>query len=351
MPTIWSGSRHCTNNSERVGTALGVCAEGRSVSVRLRDGIEVTLSDETRVVCDASQPDGDVNIVSHAHADHIPREEATAVCSPLTAALVRARQEVPLNRERDPRVELRPAGHVAGSRAALITDPDGTRYLYTGDVCTRSRLYLEGFDPPSADVLILEATYGESAYVFPDHATVAEDIRTWLAETHRPVLLFGYALGRAQKLQLLAEPVRDRIFTTPAVTAVNEVVADHQDVTFPAQPFEDEVTLDGGDALVLPMTTTRMDWIDALREEVDALTAGFSGWAVEDSFRYRGGYDVTFPLSDHCDYRELEGLVEAVDPEHVYTQHGAAGSLATALTRAGYEATALMKNQTALEDF
>lgn len=321
------------------------------MSVRLRDGIEVTLSDGTRVVCDANQPDGDVNVVSHAHADHTPREEATAVCSPLTAALVRARQEVSLHRETDPRVDLRPAGHVAGSRAALITDPDGTRYLYTGDVCTRSRLYLGGFDPPPADVLILEATYGEPAYVFPDHATVADDIRAWLADTDRPVLLFGYALGRAQKLQLLAEPACDRIFTTPAVATVNEVVAEHQDVTFPAQPFDDDVNLGAGDALVLPMTTTRMDWIDDLREEVDALTGGFSGWAVEESFRYRGGFDVTFPLSDHCDYRELERLVDAVDPERVYTQHGAAESLATALTRSGYDATALRKNQTALKDF
>jgi putative mRNA 3-end processing factor len=321
------------------------------VSVRLRDGIEVTLSDGTRVVCDGDQPDGDVNVVSHAHGDHTPTGEATAVCSPLTAALATTRRDVPLHRATDDRVKLLPAGHVAGSRAALITDPDGTRYLYTGDVCTRPRFYLEGFEPPSADVLILEATYGEPQYVFPDHPTVAEDIRTWLAETDQPVLLFGYALGRAQKLQLLAGPVRDRVFTTSAVAAVNNVIAEHLDVSFPSASFDDDVTLSNGDALVVPITTTRIDWIDALREEVDAATAGFSGWAVEDSFRYRGGYDVTFPLSDHCDFRELEELVGAVDPERVYTQHGAAGSLTTALTRMGYDATALRQDQTALDEF
>ncbi|PSP34602.1 mRNA 3'-end processing factor, partial [Halobacteriales archaeon QH_10_70_21] len=192
------------------------------MTVRYRDGIEIELSDGTRVVCDADDPDGDVNVVSHAHGDHWPEGEVAAVCSPLTAALATVRRDAPLHCTADERVELLPAGHVAGSRAALVTDPDGTRYLYTGDVCTRSRFYLDGFEPPSADVLVVEATYGEPGYVFPDHAVLADEIRTWLAETTEPVLLLGYALGRAQKLQLLAQAAdRNRILTTDAVRRVN----------------------------------------------------------------------------------------------------------------------------------
>jgi len=60
---------------------------------------------------------------------------------------------------------------------------------------------------------------------------------------------------------------------------------------------------------------------------------------------------VTFPLSDHCDFEELQSLVEAVDPDQVYTQHGSAASLATHLTNSGYDATALRQNQTSLGDF
>ncbi|PSQ06730.1 mRNA 3'-end processing factor [Halobacteriales archaeon QS_6_71_20] len=322
------------------------------MTVQYRDGIELTLSDGTRVVCDADTPDGDVNIVTHAHGDHYPDGEATAVCSSLTAEIATARRDDPLYRTTDDRVELLPAGHVAGSRAALVTDPDGTRYLYTGDICTRPRFYLDGFEPPSADVLITEATYGEPGYVFPEHDTLMGDIRTWLRDTDDPVLLMGYAFGRAQKLQLLAnQSDRDRVFTTDAVVRVNEAIEAHLDVTFDVQRYEDETTLQSGDALILPMTSGRINWIDKLAEDTGAVKAGFSGWAVDRSFKFRGDYDVTFPLSDHCDFEELLDMVAAVDPDQVYTQHGSAAELAEHLTDEGYEATSLRRNQFSLEDF
>ena len=322
------------------------------MTVTYRDGIEIELSDGTRVVCDADDPDGDVNVVTHAHGDHYPDGEATAVCSPLTADLATTRRDTPLHRTTDDRVELIPAGHVAGSRAALVTDPDGTRYLYTGDVCTRSRFYLDGFEPPDADVLVVEATYGDPAYVFPDHDTVAAEIRSWLASTAAPVLLLGYALGRAQKLQLLADRAgRDRIFTTDAVRRVNEVIEAHRDVRFDVRPYEDDTTLADGDAFVVPMTSGRINWISSLAESAGAVTAGFSGWAIEESFKFRGDFDETFPLSDHCDFTELLDLVDAVDPDRVYTQHGSVTTLAEQLTDVGYDATALRRNQLSLGDF
>ena len=321
------------------------------MTVRYRDGIEIVLSDGTRVVCDADDPDGDVNVVSHAHGDHLPEGEATAVCSELTAALGSARREDPLHREPDDRVELLPAGHVAGSRAALITDPDGTRYCYTGDICTRSRLYLDGFEPPDADVLITEATYGEPGYVFPDHGTVTAEISEWLDTTSEPVILFGYALGRAQKLQLLADRAGRTVYTTEAVLRVNDPIADRLGVEFPAAEYGEEVELGAGDALVLPMTTARIDWIDRLAEESGAVTAGFSGWAVDSSYRFRGGFDAAFPLSDHCDFEELCAMVAAVDPERVYTQHGSGDALAEWLTGEGYDATTIKRNQRSLSEF
>jgi putative mRNA 3-end processing factor len=325
------------------------------VTVRLRDGVEITLSDGTRVVCDAGDPDGDVAVVTHAHADHLPAGEATAVCSPLTAALGTARRDAPLDRATDDRVDLVPAGHVPGSRAAVVTDPDGTRYCYTGDVSTRPRDYFAGFDPDAVgdvDVLVTEATYGDPAYAFPPHDDVVADVLAWLDGTDAPVLLFGYALGRAQTLQRLAARAGRRVRTTEAVLRVNDPVADHLDVTFDAVASGGAPDdLASTDALVLPLTSARADWIDRLRDETGAVAAGFSGWAVEESFRYRGGFDATFPLSDHCDHEELLALVDAVDPDRVYTQHGAAATLATELTRRGHDATALRAAQSTLGEF
>lgn len=325
-------------------------------SVRLGDGVRMDVGGEP-FAFDASDAGEAVGVLSHAHGDHLYEGGARElVCSALTADLAGVRRDGPAPTPVcHPTVELVNAGHVAGSRAALLTDPaDDRTYCYTGDVCTRDRFYLEGFEPPDADVLVVESTFGTPAYVFPDEDAVHGEIVHWLDGTmDRPVVLFGYALGRAQKLQrLVARSERDRLLVTEAIGRLNEAIESHIDVTFGAEPFDDAVTLGPGDALVLPMTSARLGWIESLVERSGAVTAGFSGWAVDDSFVYRRGLDRGFPLSDHCDYEELLALVAAVDPETVYTHHGFADEFATTIAaELDVEAVSLKRNQATLTDF
>lgn len=339
-------------------------ADGRqptrvSRTVSLGDGIRIETASGS-VALDASSPDADLAVCSHAHSDHLPRGDAgPTVCSPLTADLADARYDRTVEPTTHPDVDLLPAGHVAGSRAALVDDGE-RRVLYTGDVCTRDRCFLEGFDPPDADVLIVEATYGDPAYAFPDHDDLEREILEWLDDTiDRPVLCHGYALGRAQKLQhLLARSDRDRLLVTDDVAAVNDPIEDALGVDFDARRLdtvgtaEDGTPLVGpGDAVVLPAHGGTRDVVSDLVEATGALRAGFSGWAVDASYRYRGGYDATFALTDHCDFAELVALVEAVDPEVTYTQHGFADELARQLAKRGFEAWSLERDQTTLAEF
>ncbi|MEZ3115154.1 mRNA 3'-end processing factor [Halobaculum sp. MBLA0147] len=321
--------------------------------VTLRDGVEIALSDGTRVVADAATPDGDVAVYSHAHGDHLYDDSpGEAVCSPTTAALAGVRRDDPVAAVSHPRVELVDAGHVAGSRAVVVEDPDGTTYCYTGDVSTRDRLSLDGFEPPDADVLVVEATYGTPEYVFPPQAELERRIVDFLEDTtDRPVLLFGYALGRAQELQLLAERAGRSVVVSEAIADLSAVIASHHDVSFPGTRYDDLDDLGPGDAAVLPSGVAGSDWVDRLCDRTDALAVGFSGWAVDDSFLYRGGYDETFVLSDHCDFRELCDVVAAVDPERVYTTHGFTDELAAHLTSEGYDARSLVADQHTLADF
>ncbi|WP_415381666.1 mRNA 3'-end processing factor [Halosimplex sp. TS25] len=321
--------------------------------VRLGDGIEITFAGGERFVLDGSGA-GDTTLVSHAHGDHHARA-SEIVASDLTAALIATRRSSADPTAVDhPAVELFPAGHVAGSRAMGLTDPDtGRRYLYTGDCSTRDRFHLDGFDPVDADVLVLETTYGTPEYRLPPTEESVAAIQSWLAETmDRPVILFGYALGRAQKLQrILADSPRERVFVTDAIANCSEVIEAHRDVTFPGQRYGPDAELGAGDALVCS-GSPRSPWVESLVEARDAVTAGFSGWAVDDSFVYRRGYDEGFVLSDHCDFDELGSVVEAVDPEQVYTQHGFADEFANYVaTELGYPAQALKENQATLGDF
>jgi putative mRNA 3-end processing factor len=324
--------------------------------IRRKDGIHVEVGGELgTVVADARSAVGDVNLVSHAHADHtFRRTPDTVCCSATTAALVEARTGATVEfTDSLPGIELLPAGHVAGSRAALVEEV-GERdrsVLYTGDFSTRDRAYLSGFDPVPADVLVMETTYGDPAYRFPAQSDLEAEIRDWLTDNDAPLFLFGYSLGRAQKLQKLAREATNRpIVASDSVLAVNDAIEAATGVAFDAGPLRTD-DLDGDEITVLPANQARSDWVDDLVERVGGLKAGFSGWAVDDSFLYRGGYDVTFPLTDHCDFDELLAVVEAVDPETVYTHHGYDETFATHLQKRGYDARPLLYEQTALSEF
>lgn len=322
-----------------------------------RDGIHFEL--DRRIVADARSAAGDVNVVSHAHADHTFRSAPeTVVCSAETAAIAAARTGVDFDYvESAPGIELVPAGHVVGSRAALVEGDDGTRYCYTGDFSTRDRLYLEGFDPGrvDADVLVVETTYGHPRYRFPPQDALEREIRDWFRENDdRPLFLFGYSLGRAQKLQRLALEATDReILVSGSIREVNLAIEAATDLSFPARTYDrGELVALSDELVVVPPNQARSDWVDAAVEQTGALRAGFSGWAVDDAFLYRGGYDVTFPLTDHCDFPELVDAVRTIDPEVVYTHHGFDETFADYLaTEHGYAARPLKRNQTSLADF
>lgn len=323
------------------------------MAVRHKDGIHIT-SDRT-YVADASSAVGDVNVVSHAHADHTFRTTPeTVVCSAETAALVEARTSATFDFvEETDEVSLLPAGHVVGSRAALVeTD---RRYLYTGDFSVRDRCYLDGFEPVDADVLVMETTYGSPKYRFPPEEELQGEIRDWLADNpDSPLFLFGYSLGRAQKLQWLAREATNRdVVVHDSVRTVNDAIEEATDLSFPAESLADRNRgLSGDEIVVVPTHLARKQWVENLVEKHDGLKAGFSGWAVDESFRYRGGYDATFPLTDHSDFDELAAVVEAVDPEVVYTHHGFdvefADFLSTTFDR---DARPLLGDQATLGDF
>lgn len=325
-------------------------------TVQIRDGIEILLESGERVVADASAPDGDINILSHAHGDHLYNEPpATVVCSETTAALAAARrQELARPTVVDhPRVELLESGHIAGSRAALIED-ESTTILYTGDVSTRDRFFLDGFDPVPADVLIIESTYGKPEYHLPPQAEVEAEFVDWLNETmDTPVIAFGYTLGRAQELQLLgADSDRDTVYITDAIDRINAVIESQLSVRFDTEMYEASTELEPGDLLILPSQTNRLSFVDDIVERTGVIKVGVSGWAVDSSFKFRGGYDETFALSDHCGFTELLDVVSAVDPDKVYTNHGFTEELAREITsRFGYSTQSLQRNQTTLGDF
>lgn len=316
-----------------------------------KDGIHIQKG--KKIVADSSSSTGDINLISHAHADHsLKKEVKKVVCSELTAKMAEERFGNKINyTDKHNGIDLIPSGHILGSRAALIDN----EVLYTGDVSMQDRAYIDGFKPVKAEKLIVETTYGIPAYSLPEQEKVIAEVEDWIKEhNHQNLFLFGYSLGRAQKIQYIVQKVTDKpILAHGAIIKMNQVIEQHTDIEFRAKPYkENKELLDEGAVLIAPSRSSKADWIESLVEKHDGLKVGFSGWAVHDSFKYRGGYDETFALSDHCGFDDLVRLVKEVDPEKVYTHHGFDEQFASYLKRElGFNARALKNNQSSLTDF
>lgn len=313
-----------------------------------KDGIHINTSE--KIVADARSARGDINFVSHAHADHAAKKDGEFICSELTRKILSERFDVEIQKQQNDRIELINSGHIIGSTSALIDQ----EILYTGDFSPRDRLYLDGFRPVKAEKLVMETTYGIPAYRFPDQEEVENRVKDWIQDNTGPLVLFGYSLGKAQKVQQIAQKATDReIIAHGAVKNMNEVIEKHTELDFRAKPYsENKDLLEEDGILIAPSRSSKADWMQKLVDKYGVKKAGFSGWANTDSYKYRGGYDETFVLSDHADFDELVETVENVNPEKVYTHHGFDEEFASYLKREkGIDARALKNNQSSLTDF
>ncbi len=288
-------------------------------------------------------------VITHAHADHVASHE-TVICTPATAALLRARYshkgaQVVLEYHTPHPVgpyiiELLPAGHVLGSAMVHVTRPgDGATLLYTGDFKLRPSPTAELAAPKPADTLIMETTFGLPHYVFPPDAEVREQVITWcreaLAVGETPLLL-GYSLGKAQEILALLTGADLPIAVHETVWKMCQVY-ESRGITFP--PYEKFAPATAaGHVLILPPMVVKNPEFQALPNRV---TAMLSGWGMDARARYQAGSDLVLPLSDHADYPGLLQLVELVKPQLVLTTHGFAAEFAQDLRRRGQAAGVL----------
>jgi Cft2 family RNA processing exonuclease len=290
----------------------------------------------------------DVAFVSHAHSDHARRHRHALLTSetlelspgprkPHGARLLPLNKTVALG---EAWVTLHDAGHMLGS-AQVLFEHAGIRLLYTGDIKLRRGWGRPDTAIPRADVLVLESTYGQPHFRFPDPDSVVEALALFcqraLAANVIPVLL-THALGKAQEVML-------------ALAEYGFEFALEERCVEPARAYERAgarlpgwVELDperSGQRVVIAPPTGK----DAIRRLPRHRTALVSGWAQDPSFWRLFGADFAFPYSDHCDFEELLAVIERSGAEKVYTVHGFTEELARHLRKRGVRAHALTASE------
>ena len=300
--------------------------------------------------------------VSHAHADHFARHQRI-LCSSGTFRLIESRYgsrksesgDVVLefgesHEENGFRFTVVPAGHIAGSAQILVEELDtGSSLVYTGDFKTRESLAAEKIEIQSADILIMETTYGIPRYCLPPTEEIlsrlALFVQRTLDEGAIPVLQ-GYSLGKAQEL-IAAVHQRIPQARFQVHSAVEEMNKTARELGFPipeCELFDPKKRSPEGRVLIIPPNAK------SARNLNNTRTAIATGWALGSGARYRYRASEIFPLSDHAGYDDLLDFVENVDPKVVYTLHGFAREFAADLRNLGREAWSLIgQNQMELD--
>lgn len=282
-------------------------------------------------------------IVTHAHSDHVARHERW-VTSPGTAALCARRwkaADLEVHefhapwREGDATVTLLPAGHILGSSMVLV-ESHGLRVLYTGDFRLRPSSTAERCTPVDADVLVMECTFGEPRYRFPDRAALTDDLCSWIEETlaqDAAPILVAYSLGKAQEVARIVGARGYRVALHPRAWAMLEVYRE-QGVEFENCECYAMEPLGRG-VLIVPPGPTGSSLVRQFRRRRTAL---MSGWALGPPRRW-ARCDTAFAISDHADWGELLEMIARVRPRRIYTLHGPA-FFAERLRARGYDAWA-----------
>jgi len=291
--------------------------------------------------------------VSHAHGDHLVRiPNSIPVLSSDETALFAAAKGIDLRVSSFPDADLIPTGHILGSMALRIDE-----VLYTGDVCDRNRGPILGFDPPKVGTLIIESTYGSAEFQFPkleDVLGVARDAIEDCFKRDIPVVVMGYALGKAQHLEFLLDGFQPA-FVCPELKRYDDIYRLFG-IEIPSKICIGDVrergALEKGPWLLFaPSRSGRSSFNRYLEKSFGAKLMAFSGWACKRGYKEAMAVNEAFPLSDHSDFQGLLRTVKRSRADRVFTTHGLSVEFARHLRKMGYDAQPLAREQRTLQGY
>ncbi|MBW2960305.1 ligase-associated DNA damage response exonuclease [Mesonia aestuariivivens] len=286
-------------------------------------------------------------IISHGHADHSRWGHQQYITHHTNVPIIKYRlgditvtgkawnETFTIN---GVKFSLHPAGHIIGS-AQIRVEHKGEVWVFTGDYKTENDGIAVPYEVVKCHTFITECTFGLPAFKWVPQDLVFNDINNWWQQNQddgRTSVLFGYSLGKAQRLLKHLDTSIGKIFTHGAVENMTEVVRELVDL-----PPTEKITRDTkkedikGNIVIAPPSTHGKPWI---KKMVPYVTASASGWMTFRGARRRRAIDKGFVLSDHCDWQGLLTSIKATGAEKIICTHGYTDIFSRFLAEQGYDA-------------
>lgn len=271
-------------------------------------------------------------IITHAHGDHARRGSTRYLASAEGARVLRTRlgadiqlqavsygEAVTLN---GVRVSLHPAGHIIGS-AQIRLEHGGEIWVVSGDYKREADPTCTPFELVRCHTFITESTFGLPIYRWPSPEVSFAAINDWWRSNRaagKASIIYGYALGKAQRILAGVDPSIGKIYTHGAVERLTQ---DYR-ADGVALPETTYVGAAGkvdfrGSLIVAPPSAHATPWM----RRFGTVSTGFaSGWMTIRGARRQRSVDRGFVISDHVDWPGLLATIRETGAEHVWVTHG-----------------------------
>lgn len=296
----------------------------------------------------------DLAIVTHAHSDHARRGSKKYICVDSGIDLLKTRLGKNISVETyaygeqfqlgDVIVSLHSAGHILGSAQVRIQRGHEV-WVASGDYKRDHDPSCEPFESVKCDTFITEATFGTPKYTWPKNLAHGEMIYDWwmdAREQGKNCLLFGYSLGKAQRILAELAPLAPRpVLIHSTIIELTECYRSQGRKLAATIGLEEKIKqlifdqkLEG-ELILAPPSILKEKWSFHLGNYE---TAFASGWMQGNGRGFsRGTYDRGFVMSDHADWNDLNQTIEESGARRVFVQHRN-GILVRHLKQKGLEA-------------
>ena len=288
----------------------------------------------------------DKAIISHGHADHsrwghkkyITQHSNIPIKYRLGDINVSGKDWSETFTINNVKFSFHPAGHIIGS-AQIRVEYKGEVWVFTGDYKTEDDGVATPYEPVKCHTFITECTFGLPAFKWQPQDEVFAEINNWWQQNQsdgRTSVIFGYSLGKAQRLLKYLDTSIGKIYTHGAIENMTEVLRPQLEM-----PKTTRITRDikkeeiKGNIVVAPPSAHGTPWI---KKMVPYVTASASGWMTFRGARRRRAIDRGFVLSDHCDWQGLLSSIKETGAEKIICTHGYTDIFSRYLREIGYDA-------------
>lgn len=286
-------------------------------------------------------------LITHGHADHARWGHKGYITHKSNVPILKHRLGVTNVAGKDwnetfvingVKFSFHPAGHIIGS-AQIRVEYKGEVWVFTGDYKTEDDGISVPYEVVKCHTFITECTFGLPVFKWVPQAQVMNEINEWWEENKadgKTSVLFGYSLGKAQRLLKYLDPSIGTIYTHGSIENMTRVL--RAQVDFPATTLVTTSTKKEqllGSIVIAPPSVNGSSWI---RRMTPFVSASASGWMSFRGAKNRSTVDKGFALSDHCDFQGLIDSISATGAEKIIATHGYSDIFSKYLRELGYDA-------------